>query len=112
MTSVRARWYPATLHLPDEPRPRRKAYVILTEGGSESGLHVWSRPTDEADVHLPVDFTRTRIPTSQRQAQVGVDVHLGDGRLVVITPGQSCRCGSLGRWAGPAWASSVSVRTS
>ncbi len=111
MTSVRARYYPCAVHLPDEPRPRRKAYVLLAEGGELGGLHVWSQPTgDTADAHLPVDWVRTRVPVSQRQARVGVDVYLTDGRLVVLTPGASCRCGALGRWAGPSWATSVAVR--
>lgn len=109
MTAVRARYYPCHVHLPDEPRPRRKAYVVLADGSGLSGLHVWSRPADVADVHLPVDWSKTVIPRTPRLARNGVDVHLADGRLVVLTPGVSCRCGSLGRWVGPAWASRVAV---
>lgn len=110
MTSVRAKWYPAALQLPDEPRPRRKALVILATGGEMDGLHVWSKPGEVADVHLPVDWQRTVIPRRDRDARNGVDVYLADGRLVVVTPGASCKCGSLGRYAGPSWATSVSVR--
>ncbi len=107
--SVVARWYPCALHLPGEPRPRSKAYVLLMEGTERSGMHVWRRPGDEAEVHLQVDWSRTVIPTG-RQARVGVDIYLADGSLVVATPGASCRCGALGRFAGPSWANSVTVR--
>lgn len=109
--SVVARWYPCALQLPGEPRPRSKAYVLLMEGTERSGLHVWRHPGEEAEVHLPVNWQATKLPKSDRQARVGVDVHLSDGRLVVITPQASCRCGALGRWAGPAWANSVTVRS-
>jgi hypothetical protein len=107
--SVRARWYPCTLRLPGEPRPRSKAYVMLVEGTGRSGLHVWRHPGEEPEVHLPVDWSRTVIPTG-RQVRNGVDIYLADGGLVVATPGASCRCGALGRFAGPSWATSVSVR--
>ncbi len=110
MTSVRARYYPCAVQLPGEVRPRRKAYVLLVSGGELSGLHVWARPGDTADVHLPVDWSATKLPVSDRQARNGVDVTLADGQLITLTPQASCRCGSLGRWAGPAWASSTAVR--
>lgn len=109
MTITRARYYPCHVRLPDEPRPRWKQFVILADGSDLSGLHVWNRPADTADLHLPVDWSRTTIPHTPRLARNGVDVHLADGRLVVLTPQPGCRCGSLGRWAGPSWANRVSV---
>lgn len=108
MTVIRARYYPASVVLPGEPRPRRKVYVLLAQGGEHDGLHVFGRPTEDADVHLPVDWSRTTIPP-HRQARNGVSVHLRDGGLAVVTAGGGCRCGQMGRWAGPAWATAVVV---
>ncbi len=84
--------------------------MLLVQGTERSGLHVWRHPGEEAEVHLAVDWQRTRVPTG-RQARVGVDIYLTDGSLVVATPGASCRCGALGRFAGPSWANSVAVRS-
>jgi hypothetical protein len=109
VTIVAARYFPAIVQLPHEPRPRRKAYVILAQGGDLDGLHVWSRPSETADVHLPINWERTRIPAG-RGARNGVDVYLADGRLAIITAGASCRCGVLGRFAGPSWANAVAVK--
>lgn len=111
MTSVRARYFPCAVHVPGETRPRRKAFALLAEGGERGGLHVWSKPGDSADVHLSVDWQRTKLPASERQARTGVEVWLTDGTLVMLTPGPGCRCGALGRWPGPPWASSTAVRT-
>lgn len=112
MTSVVARYYPCTVQLPGEPRPRRKAFALLARGGDMGGLHVWNRPGEVADVHLPIDWTRTATPpTSPRQARNGVAVTLTDGSLVILTPGAGCRCGALGRWAGPAWAHTVAAQS-
>lgn len=103
MSTVRARYYPAALRLPGEATPRRKQYVLL----SDDGLRVWSRPQEEPDVHMPVDWAATpKLPTG-RQARAGVVVQLITGEIVSITPGAGCRCGALGRWSGPSWASSV-----
>lgn len=109
MTTVAARYFPAIVQLPDEFRPRRKAYVILAQGDDLDGLHVWSRPSETADVHLPVNWSRTVIPAG-RGARNGFSVFLPDGSLAIITAGGSCRCGVLGRWSGPAWATAVAVR--
>lgn len=103
---VRGRYFPATVQLPDEPKPRRRQYVVLAEGEERSGLHVFSRPALVADVHLPVDFAATVIPTG-RGARNGVHVVLADGRRATITPNAGCKCGSLGRWNGPSWAHTV-----
>lgn len=111
MTAVRARYFPATVRFPDEPTPRRKQYVLLAEHGDHGGLHVWSRPGDVADRHEFVDWAATTIPPG-RGARNGVSVHLADGRIVVVTLGAGCRCGPLGRWAGPAWATTVQAAAS
>lgn len=103
MSAVRARFYPASLRLPGEVKPRRRQYVLLTD----DGLRVWSRPQEEPDVHMPVDWQATpKLPTG-RQARAGVTLQLTTGEVVVITPQAGCRCGALGKWSGPAWATSV-----
>jgi hypothetical protein len=107
MTAVVARFYPAQAVLPDGAGTLRKVYALLAKAGPEAGLWLFQRP-DEAAFHAPVDWAATTVPT-QRAARNGFDVHLADGRLVVVTAGAGCRCGSLGRWAGPSWARSVSV---
>jgi hypothetical protein len=81
--------------LPDG-RNLRKTRVVLAEGGEHAGLWVYTRPKP--------------IPTG-RKARAGVDVQLTDGTVAVITRGAECKCGQLGRWAGPDWATSVAVRS-
>jgi hypothetical protein len=108
VTVVVARYFPAIVQLPGELRPRRKAYVILAQGDDLDGLHVWSRPGETADVHLPVNWERTVIPAG-RGARNGFSVYLADGDVAIITVGGQCRCGVLGRWSGPAWATTVTV---
>lgn len=106
MTSVLARWYPVAVRLPGEVRARGKRYAVLARG-ERDGLFVWSRPRDEPDVHLAVDWAATPRLPSDRQARNGVSVVLVSGETVVLTVGGACRCGALGRWAGPPWAHSV-----
>jgi hypothetical protein len=107
-TTVRGRWFPASVVLPDGTT-LRKTYTVLAEGGEHAGLWVFSRP-DEVAFHSGVNWLRQgEIPTGRR-ARAGVDVELADGTVAVVTPGTQCRCGSLGRWAGPTWATSVGVR--
>lgn len=108
MTTVLARYFPATVQLPGEPKPRRRVYVVLARGGGHSGLHVWNQPGDVASWHGEVNFASTKVP-AQRQARNGFDVRLADGSVAVITASQGCRCGALGRWAGPGWANTVQV---
>lgn len=108
-TIVRERYYPAALRLPDGTQVA-KAMVILAEGGEHHGLNVWRRP-DQLLFRGPVDWAKTGRPASQRQARNGFDVWLSTGELVVLTTGTPCRCGALGRWAGPAWSNTVAVRT-
>lgn len=107
-TIVRARYFPATVQIPGEPGPRRRQCVILAEGGAHAGLHIWSRPAVVGEVVLPVDWSATTIPEG-RAARNGVFVTLTDGRVVVVTPGAGCRCGTLGRWPGPWWACQVAA---
>ena len=108
-TIVRGRWFPASVVLPDG-RTLRKARVILAEGGEHAGLWVYTRP-DEVAFHGGVNWLRQgEIPTGRR-SRAGVDVQLTDGTVAVITPGAECKCGQLGRWAGPSWATKVEARS-
>lgn len=104
-TVVRAQWFPAIVKLPGKPE-RRGCMVILAEDGEHAGMHVWTKPDEVAWVHLPVDWSATTLPTGNG-AKNGVTVTLADGQVAIVTAGQGCRCGSLGRWRGPAWATTV-----
>ena len=108
MTVVRGRYFPAAVRLPDMTRELRRVYVIVAQGGEHDGLWVWTRP-DHLAAHRGVDWARTSIPANSRQARNGVDVYLDDGSVATITAGQGCKCGQLGRWAGPDWATAVAV---
>lgn len=108
-TTIVAQYFPATIQLPGEPRPRRRVFVLLASGGDRDGLHVFEKPGDIPAVHLPVDWARTTVRTP-REARNGADIYLVDGTVVTLTTGQGCRCGALGRFAGPTWASTVTVR--
>lgn len=110
MTTVRARYYPCQVRLPDGTT-LRKAYVLLANSGPEAGLWCFTKPDEARPAYrAAVDWGKT-VVRSQRDARNGADVWLADGTLVVLTAGASCRCGSLGRWAGPGWASRVAVAT-
>jgi hypothetical protein len=107
-TVVRGRWFPASVVLPDG-RTLRKTYTLLAEGGDHAGLWVFTRP-DIIEFRGAVNWLRQgEIPTGRR-TRVGVDVQLTDGTVAVVTPGTECKCGALGRWAGPSWATNVAVR--
>lgn len=106
MSPVRGRWFPASVVLPgQQSNPWQRCYVLA----AEDGLHLFRRPSETADWHSPIDWTRTTLPTADRVARRGFDVHTGRG-LVVVTLGSGCRCGSLGRWAGPGWARAETIR--
>jgi hypothetical protein len=105
--SVRARYFPASVVLPDG-RQMRRVYVLLAEGGEHHGLHVYARPDDEV-FHAPINWLRTPKLRTGRASRNGVDIHLTDGGIAVITPGAACRCGVLGRWSGPGWAHTIAV---
>lgn len=108
MTLVRARWYPAQVRLPGG-RELRKTYVVLGEGGDNAGLTVFSRP-DVVAYRADIEWAATpTLPRTDRLARNGVPLTLADGSVAVITPGAGCRCGALGRWAGPSWAHSVTT---
>jgi hypothetical protein len=107
VTNVIARYYPAQVRLPDGQR-LRKAYVLLADAGPESGVWIYIKP-DEPAFHGVVDWGATTAP-SQHDAKSGFDVVLVDGATLTVTAGVSCRCGQLGRWAGPSWARSVAVK--
>jgi hypothetical protein len=107
-TKTRGRYFPAAVVLPDGQRFRR-AFVVLAEGGEHAGLHIFDRP-DNRVFHAPVNWLRTAPPKTGRAARTGIDVELTDGTIAVITPSVECRCGQLGRWAGPNWMRTVSAR--
>lgn len=105
MTVVRGRWFPASVVLPDQPRPWQRCYALA----ADDGLHLFRRPAERADWHSPINWSVTVLPVRERDARRGFDVHTTAG-LVVITLGSGCRCGSLGRWPGPTWARAESIR--
>lgn len=100
LVTVRGRWFPADVMLPDVPsRPWHRCYVIVTD----VSLHVWRTVSDIAEWESPVDWSATVLPGTDTAARNGFDVVTGMG-LVVVTLGSGCKCGSLGHWAGPSWA--------
>jgi hypothetical protein len=104
VTIVEAKYFPATVLLPNGVTWGR-TYVVIARGGDEDGLHIWRQPSDVAEYVGNVDWVRTMIP-ELHQARNGVSVHTDLG-LVVVTLSDGCRCGSLARWAGPGWATTV-----
>lgn len=106
LTTVEARYFPASVLLPDGST-WRGVYVVVARGEEHEGLHIWRQPGDEPTFRAGVDWARTRVP-AQRLARNGVSVHTDVG-LIVVTPGSGCRCGRLGRWSGPGWANTVKV---
>lgn len=105
MTPVRGRWFPVAAVLPGEHRPWQRVYAVA----ADDGLHLYTRPSEDADWYSPVEWARTRLPENDDQARWGWDVHT-DAGLVVLTLGTGCRCGHLGRWQGPAWVWADTVR--
>jgi hypothetical protein len=110
-TRVRKKWFPASVIHPELPRRSGKTFVILAEGGEHHGLWVYTAP-DLVAFHAPINWLRQpALPVTDRVARNGVSVFLTDGTTAVITPGGGCRCGQLGRWAGPTWARTVTARS-
>lgn len=105
-TITRYKAYPAAVVHPAFPRPLQRVFIVLAEGGEHAGLHVYSKP-DHLAWHAPVNWLRTTLPARERRWRRGVDIHLADGTVAVITVGGACRCGALGKWAGPQWANTV-----
>lgn len=108
MSDVLARWYPAQVQLPDGRRLQRVSVVVM-RGGDHSGVTVFDRPDREAFHAAIAWLDQPALPQTQRAARNGVELRLAGGGLVIVTPGTSCRCGTLGRWAGPEWARTVAV---
>lgn len=108
MSAVVARWYPAHIRLPDGTQ-RSRAFVLVARGGTEHGVHVFSQP-DVRVWHGEIDWAnQPELPKTQRAARNGVELVLVGGERAIVTPSASCRCGALGRWSGPIWATSVSA---
>lgn len=106
MTLTRAKWFPASVRVPDG-RIFRKVYVVAAEGGERRGLHVFGRVSERPDWWGDIDWTRTTSVPTDRRARNGVSVTLTDGGVAVITKNSGCRCGAMGQWGGPSWANSV-----
>lgn len=113
--SVLAQWFPAQVRRPDRGlRLLQRVYVVVARGEPGEvgdGVTVFDRP-DRVLWSSPVDWWASPpIPHTRRAARNGVTLTVPDGGgLVTITPGGGCSCGSLGRWAGPAWAGRVAAR--
>lgn len=107
MTIVEAQYFPAAV-LFTNGNTWGRVYAIIARGGDEDGLHIWQTPNEEPTFRANIQWGRTTIPTLF-EARNGVDVYTDQG-LVVITSGGGCRCGSLARWAGPRWATTVAAR--
>lgn len=109
MTTTKATYYPAQVRLPGG-QVLNKTYVVLAEGGEHAGITVFSRP-DVVAYQAGIDWASTpELPRTQRAAKNGVPVQLDTGEVVTVTPATPCRCGQLGRWAGPSWSHSVAAR--
>jgi hypothetical protein len=102
---VRGRWFPASIVLPEYREPWRRCYVLAGDGG----LYVYKSPSEDAHWHAGVDWSAVTLPRDDHAARRGFEVRTALG-LAVVTLGTGCRCGQLGRWAGPLWARSEMVR--
>lgn len=109
MTVIRARWYPASVRTPDGTI-WRKAHVVAAEGGERRGLHIFRRPSERADWWGDIDWSVTTSVPTDRRARSGVSITLTTGGVAVVTYSPGCRCGALGRWAGPSWATTTTAR--
>lgn len=105
VATVRGRWFPAGLVFPGQPRPWVRCYALATD----TDLHVWKQPGEQPVWSSPIQWARTTLPPDDRTARRGFDVHT-DAGLVVVTLGSGCRCGSLGKWRGPSWATQERAR--
>ena len=78
MTTVRARYFPVQVLLP-ELGVWWRVYVLL----ADDGLHVFRRGGEVAQRHRPVDWSwmPTVLP-SAREGRNGITVHLADGTTV------------------------------
>jgi hypothetical protein len=99
VVTVRGRWYPAEVVLPDRPVAWGRCYVLATD----AMLYVFRRPTEVSEWQAPIRWELTRLPEVDRDARNGFDIRTDTG-LVVVTLGSGCRCGAMGRWPGPSWA--------
>lgn len=103
---VRGRWFPAMVKLPDKCQPWSRCLVIA----ADDGLHVFQGRADRADWYSPADWTVSPLPSTDREAKRGFDVHTEAG-LAVVTKSHGCQCGVMARWAGPSWVQSETIRT-
>lgn len=104
---VRGRWFPATVQLPTHTY--RRVYALLTDGDERAGLHLWRRPKEVSDVLVRIDWGNTPLPGQRQLLRDGLSFALPDGGRGSVAPGSGCRCGSLGQWAGPSWATRTAV---
>jgi hypothetical protein len=104
VTVVRGRWFPARVEAGGQRW--RRAYVVAAEGGEHDGLWVWSQP-DVVAFHRRIDWAAADIPVHARGE---LAVPLVDGGTATVFVGSGCRCGALGKWGGPVWATSLAVK--
>jgi hypothetical protein len=102
---VRARWFPADVMASGRLSQWSRCYVLATD----TELCIFTRVSEEPMWRSPIQWDSTTLPDDEQRTRNGFDVHTDVG-LVVITLGSGCRCGSLGRWAGPSWAQLERVR--
>lgn len=106
MTIVRARWYPASISLPDQAKPWQRCYAIA----ADDGLHVFRSRSERAQWHSGIEWATTVLPSTDGVAKAGFTVNTEDGPVVITLSSGGCRCGSLGSWRGPEWARAEEVR--
>jgi hypothetical protein len=102
--TVLGRWFPADAVLPERRLPWHNVYVLCTD----TDLCIWQRVSEAPDWSSPLEGA-PQLPATDRVARNGFDVHTQAG-LAVVTLGSGCRCGRLGKWAGPVWARTERAR--
>lgn len=85
---------------------KRKRFAVITRGGDHDGLTVFDQP-DKPWFHTAVDWANLDVPATLDRRKAGFGIPLPDGGTVQVQVSGCATCGSLSRWAGPAWANGV-----
>jgi hypothetical protein len=99
-TVYRWSWWPAMVRLPDGTTyPQVKVYA------TSEGLYVYTTPASTPAYYTPVDYDKTRPPSSSYPAnQKTVRIWTPTDEQITIQPLQGCGCGNpLKQWR-PEWA--------